>query len=232
MKAVIIIRWVFAVIGGAQLVAAYFFYSSTQTFLETAQKTQGVVTDLVRSTSSDSTTYQPVVEFQIQEGRIIEFTSNSGSNPPSYTRGESVEVLYDPGRPEKARINGFFSLWGLPVIFGGLGAVFFLIGAGMIAYGRKRASDVQYLKDQGIPIVAKFQSVERNTSLRVNGRSPYRIHAQWTNPATNELHIFESENIWFDPSSHIDREIISVLIEQGNPEKYYMDISFLPKVAS
>jgi hypothetical protein len=59
----------------------------------------------------------------------------------------------------------------------------------------------------------------------------YRICAQWTNPVTSEIHIFNSENIWFDPADHINTDEVTVLIERDNPKKYYVDISFLPKVA-
>ena len=43
-----------------------------------------------------------------------------------------MEVLYDEAAPNNASIRGFFSLWGGPVILGGLGGLFSLIGAGMV----------------------------------------------------------------------------------------------------
>jgi len=57
--------------------------------------TEGTVTELIRVESSDSITYKPVIEFNNQNGSLIEFTSSSSSNPPSYSRGETVEVLYE-----------------------------------------------------------------------------------------------------------------------------------------
>ena len=71
-----------------------------------------------------------------------------------------------------------------------------------------------------------------NKSLTVNDRSPFLILTQWLNPATSELHIFESNNIWFDPTNHIKTKKIRVFIDRKNPKKYYVDLSFLPKVAS
>ncbi len=32
--------------------------------------------------------------------------------------GDEIEVLYDPGKPERVKVNSFFSLWGIPIMFG------------------------------------------------------------------------------------------------------------------
>ncbi|MGI9334629.1 MAG: DUF3592 domain-containing protein [Gammaproteobacteria bacterium] len=234
MKALTVIKYLFSAIGLALLVGAFYWYKSTQDFLANAIVAEGTVLELIRSRSSDSSsyTYAPVVQFRTESGSLHEFTSSTSSNPPSYAVGESVGVLYEASAPESARINSFFSLWGGPTIAGGLGAVFFTIGASIVLAGRLKGSKIQHLKVNGTPIKTTFQGVEINRSLRVNGRSPYRIVTQWKNPSTSELHLFESENIWFDPSDHINVDEITVLIERHNPKKYYVDISFLPKLSS
>ncbi len=231
MRTISIVKYAFAMVGLGMLIGAFFLYENTQNFLENALTAEGTVIELVRSKSSDSTTYRPVVEFETQGGSRVEFTSSSGSNPPSYSEGEIVEVLYQESAPEQAKINSFFSLWGASTILGGMGSVFFLAGLSIILYGSIKGKKIEYLRKNGIPIKAKFQSVEINSSLKVNGRNPYQICVQWKNPTTSELHVFNSENIWFDPTDHINNDEITVLIEKDNPKKYYVDISFLPKIA-
>ena len=203
-------------------------YSTT----DVSSVAQGTVVELVRSQSSDSTTYRPVVRYSTQSGEQVEFTSSAGSNPPSYSKGEQVEVLYQPLQPAQARINGFFPLWGGPMVIAGLGGVFFLVGAGIVLVTLMKSRSDEYLKKHGTAVETKFQSVEINTGLKVNGRSPFRVITQWQNPATAELHLFTSNNLWFDPTDHIGGRKIMVLIERNNPRKYYMDLSFLPKLAS
>ena len=232
MKTISILKYIFTIVGLGMLIAAYFIFSNTQVFLNDSLKTEGIVVDLVRSRSSDSVTYRPVVEFKTNGGSIIEFMSSSGSNPPSYSMGEMVEVLYRENFPEKAKINSFFSIWGVPTIIGGIGFVFFLVGFSILLIGVFKGKKIEYLKKSGVPIKAKFQNVEVNGSLEVNGKNPYQIYAQWINPATSEMHIFISENIWFDPTVYINTDEVTVLIERDNPKKYYVDISFIPKVAS
>lgn len=118
------------------------------------------------------------------------------------------------------------------MIVGGIGSIFFLIGGGIVLASVLHGRKVEYLRQNGTPVLTTFQSVELNTSLSVNGRHPFRVFTQWTNPSTFEIHVFESDNLWFDPSPHINNRAITVFIEPGNPKKYYVDLSFLPKLAS
>ena len=231
MKTITIFKYVFLLVGIGMLAGSWSWYQNTRSFIGQAAKAEGTIVELVRSNSSDSTTYRPVVHFNNQNGEQIEFTSSAGSNPPSYSKGEKVEVLYLPNEPRNAKINGFFSLWGGSLIIGGIGGVFFLIGAGILLVSLLKSRSDEYLKKHGASIETEFQSVAINTSLKVNGRSPFRVLTQWLNPATSELHIFESNNIWFDPTSHIKTKKIRVFIDRKNPKKYYVDLAFLPKVA-
>ncbi len=230
MKTIAIIKYVFLTIGALMLAGAFYFYQDRQTFLKKAEIVQGTVVELISKRSDNSTTYAPLVSFTTKAGNKIEFTSAVSSNPPSYSEGESVEVLYDPADPKDASINGFASLWIGPLVFGILGTVFFLIGFGIILFGILKQRKTQYLRDNGKRIETKFVQVHLNYGMAVNGRNPFQISSQWLNPQTNEMYVFESDSIWFDPTEFIKDDIIKVMIDPSNPKKYYMDISFLPNL--
>lgn len=231
MKTINVVKYAFAIIGACMLAGAFAIYSSTASFLERSVSAQGTVVELIRSRFSDSVSYYPVVEFSTPNGRQVEFQSNSGSSPPSYNQGEQVSVLYEPSNPEAAKINGFFSLWGGALIVGGIGSVFGLIGCGIMAYVALKNRSNAHLKKHGVEIHASFQGVEQNTGLIVNGRSPFRVVCQWQHPNTRELHVFRSGNLWFDPTDHISQDKIPVRVNEGNLKKYWVDTSFLPKLA-
>jgi hypothetical protein len=80
----------------------------------------------------------PVVEFTSADGTRTTFRDSTGSSPPAYEEGERVEVLYRAGSPEDARINGFASLWLLPLVFGGIGMVVAGIGTVVALVNRRR----------------------------------------------------------------------------------------------
>lgn len=148
------------------LIGAFFLFTNTQDFLKNALTADGTVVELIRSRSSDSNTYRPVVKFETKDGSIIEFTSSSGSNPPSYSEGEIVEVLYQGWSPEQAKINGFFSLWGVPTILGGIGAVFFIVGFSIILLGSLKGKKIEYLKKMEPQLGPNFRVYKSTTHLK------------------------------------------------------------------
>lgn len=212
------------------LVGAYFWYQSTASFIDSAEEGSGTVVGLVRS-GSDDVTYRPEVAFTTIEGEEVRFISTTGSSPPSYNVGDKVTVLYEPQNPINAEIKDFVSLWLGPLVVGGMGFIFFLVGAimGMVAAGNQKKKE--YLLASGTAVETTLHNVGPNTRISVNGRHPYRIYSQWQNPDTGKIHIFESEDIWFDPSGYIPDKPIVVYLERHKPSRYYMDISFLPELA-
>ena len=230
MKALSIIKYIFATIGLGLLIGAFYLYQDKKAFLKTATVAPGLVVELRASRSDNSTTYSPVVSFTAKDGRQIEFTSSVSSNPPSYSEGESVEIVYNPANPHEANINGFSSLYLGTLILGILGTVFFLVGFLIILSGYLKQKKSKYLLVNGKRITTKFNGVQINSSFAVNGRNPFQICSQWLDSTTNELYIFESDNIWFDPTDFVNTKEITVMIDPLNPKEYFMDISFLPKV--
>jgi hypothetical protein len=98
----------------------------------------GRVVELVERTSRDSETGDvteysyPVVEFT-PPGRQQPVTVQigEGSWPPAYLVGDAVTVLYEPGRPQIARIQSASSnllMWILPGITGIVGISFLIAG--------------------------------------------------------------------------------------------------------
>ena len=233
MKKLGFLSVLFGVIGLGLLAGAIALALNTRAFIATAKPASGTVTELVPKRDKDdgSITYTPVVLFEAASGESVSFTSSFSSNPPSYAVGEKVEVLYAPDNPHEARIRGFGSLWLGSVILGGIGTVFATIGFGILIASRLSKRKREWLMAYGTEIQAEFQSVERNTSLKVNGRSPWRIIAQWQNPESGQLHVFNSENLWFDPTKYVTAKQLKVLLDPKDSKRYHLDVSFLPQLA-
>jgi len=233
MKKLRTFKYLFGGIGLALLVGAIAWWFNTRNFIARAAKASGTVVELVEVRDSDggSSTYKPVVNFTATNGTTISFASSYSSRPPAYSVGETVEVLYAPDDPNDARIDGFGSLWLGPVILGGIGMVFSAIGGGLwiaAGIGERRRN---WLMAYGTAVQTDFQGVERNTSLKINGRSPWCIVSQWQNPETSKLLVFKSENLWFDPTRYVGGKQLTVLLDPQNLKRYHMDVSFLPELA-
>ncbi|WP_297474794.1 DUF3592 domain-containing protein [uncultured Photobacterium sp.] len=224
------IKILFSIIGICFLIGSVFSSIITFDFIKATVIGSGEVIGLAESRSDNSSSYAPVVYFSDSNDIGYEFTSSVSSNPPSYQVGEFVEVMYLESNPNEAKINEFFSLWGLPLILAFFGMVFSSIGFGMLVFDLLKNRKGNYLVENGLKVEAKFSSVEINYSLQVNGRNPYRIVAEWLDPESNHIYIYKSKNLWFDPTDYIRNEYISVYVDKAKPKKHYLDVSFLPTV--
>ncbi len=116
----------------------------SETLARTEVRAVGIVTDHTsRRTYSaiDNRTgalFYPSVRFQTADGRTVEFENKLGTNAPPRV-GDEVTVLYDPERPEEAKValGSMFrfnpkALLVVGAIFLGAMALFFLFFVGVI----------------------------------------------------------------------------------------------------
>ena len=105
-------------------------------FSLTAERAPGTVVRNVldRDRSGDpqrsDSTFKPLVTFIARDGREVRFLSERGGSPPRYRPGERVEVLYAPGDPQDARLEGASGLWSLPLLLPAIGAT--LLGTALL----------------------------------------------------------------------------------------------------
>lgn len=236
MKPLDTFKYVFAAFGALAILVGLGSCAHTRSFLARAARTEGTVIRLERVSTNDPSghsynnfSYRPVVRFDYH-GHPVVFASQSASNPPAYNEGETVPVLYLEYDPSSARIDSFFSLYGFAAIALGMGSLFFLIGAGTIYWQAKTGEADQRLRREGKAITTAFQSVEQS-GLEVSGKHPFRVLTQWQDPATSRVRTFASHYVWFDPTTYVMQKPITVYLDRTDPQKYYMDLSFLPKAA-
>lgn len=214
--------YIFATIGAVMLALAGAVLIYQQTTYSDAIFIDGTVIGQDRLRSKGSA---PVVQFRDTDGQYHRFKSSVSSSPPRYTVGDPVSVKYPPGEPQNAAIDDFLSNYLFALIFGGIGLIFFSIGGGilLVIFGRKRT--IARLKERGMPIQAKYMETYRDTRVKVNGRSPYRVVAQAKHPATGKLQQFKSEMLWVDPSEQVKGRTVKVLLDPNKPKQHYIDLS-------
>jgi hypothetical protein len=109
------------------LISAGMFLSSILFSLR-AQKTTGTVVGYRTSRSAKGGGGQAeIVDFIGPDGKTIQFTEKVYRTRIIQREGHTVNVLYDPNNPSRARINSFATLYLIPVILA-------MVGIGLILF--------------------------------------------------------------------------------------------------
>jgi hypothetical protein len=224
-KVMIIVGGIFAPVGAILLVVCAALTINTVQFRASAVSTTGTVVDvrprLNCSDGSCTTTYRPVVAYRTPDGAKIIFTSDSGTNSRPQV-GSRVTVLFAENDPGHARLDSFTEFWLAPLITGLLGIVFTGIGAVLIITRLRRRSRDAWLDTHGTRISAEIVRVEQNRSVRINGVHPWRVIADWVDPASGGHATFTSGDLRHNPSDRITgRRTIEVLIDPADPGRRY-----------
>lgn len=225
------------IVGILILSGDFFLIKNNISFLRNSEKTEGIVTDILKESSSDGTTYRPEISFIDSRGENIIFSSSVSSSTSTYRKGEIVPVLYQKNNSSNAKINSFLTLWGAETILTFMGSILVISVIYTTYKNNKKSSLKNKLILNGTKIEAAVVSIDDNSvyanSLfsykNLNIRKTYQIIAQWLNPSDNKMYIFNSDFINYNPKDIILDKKINVYIDRNNPQIYYMDLSNLPK---
>lgn len=118
-------------LGLGLLAGAGYMFSDTRQLISTAEKAPGSVVGFERRSSKGGSSDYPVIEFATASGEIRRFTTSGAGD---YAKGEAVEVLYDAGAPDNARVNVFIEMWLGSLALGAFGLLCLGIGIGTLLY--------------------------------------------------------------------------------------------------
>jgi hypothetical protein len=155
-------------IGLAMLAVAVFAGRSLAQLEIAGLHAPGKVLQLVsRSASRGGSTYHPVVRFTTAGGTPVQFEDGVGTNPPQYSVGNDVQVLYlADAAPSSAMIDRGIGNWALSVGFG-------LAGVALIALGVRQTSSVRSMNPSQPPLpipappASTFGTLDAHTPINV-----------------------------------------------------------------
>jgi hypothetical protein len=135
MSTELIIGIVFGLVGGLLFVIGVFLFIRTRMFISSSQEVKGTVIRMLSSSGSEGgTVYAPVFKFTTIQGQVMEVEEKVYSSPPGFSVGEVVDILYDPQNPGNARAKKWSSLYFVPLLLSGMGAVFGGIGLVLLVF--------------------------------------------------------------------------------------------------
>jgi hypothetical protein len=114
-----------------------------------------------------------------------------------------------------------------------IGGFIFLLGLYYFIRSAIKDFDGKRLVKTGTKISATFISVNRNEKYRMGEKNPWIIKCKWVDNNTNREYFFVSQDFFSDPTPYLNgRYHLDVYLDPGDPEKYFMDTSFMPEESS
>ena len=106
--------------GLAMLCISVFLYRSTRKFLASSKTASG----MILAEKDGSLSSKPRFKFMTEDGTEVVVQSKTATKAHTFRKGQTVRVLYDPAKPERATIDTFIQLWLATVICAALGLSF------------------------------------------------------------------------------------------------------------
>jgi hypothetical protein len=128
----IVIGIVFSLFGLCATAGGLLLCVSVYRKLRTWETLPGTVVGYQENSIGKRSSYQPQVQFLARDGRLLTFCSPTGSNRKPYGIGAAVKVICPPGDPANPTLKSFANLCVLPAFALFFGAVFALLGLGLI----------------------------------------------------------------------------------------------------
>lgn len=216
------------IVGGAFTSIGLLIYSSSQ-IDESWSRVSGSIVDVSSRISDGSTTYSPVVQYDV-DGKSYTVGSNmSSSSRPNI--GDTREVAYDPNRPAAGKLVPGGGERLLLLLFPLIGIILLVLGPVMFMRSLKRSKNIKRLISSGHKLQGVLVDIMGGASSK---NSSYKIVVSATD--TNGT----VQNYVSDPLKGIGGLAmadyrnspipIDVFVDPGDPQHYYVDISDIPNL--
>lgn len=215
---------VFLVIGLAMCCAAFFLLWNELTFQSLASRANGTVTDIryFKSESSTSRTRRAVVVYSV--GGIDYETDYKLHFGVLYgpTRGDQVEVLYDPNEPLKAKVSDWVSSFLGPVILFVFGIVLLSIAWHLLNKRQRRKKEIENVKRSGHKKLCPVDGIQvaNGVVLQVNGKSPSCFSVRLEVEGKT---FFAFSEPFYDHPDELPKELL-VYYDPLNPKINFVDL--------
>ena len=127
-------------LGIAGLIFGALFWIPAAAFYFGSAVTVGRVIEVVPQQGENSTAYHPKVAFEAAGAHTETVTGSIGRDESVYHVGQVMRVRYRPERPTEARVDDFFSIWGIPVFIQGICLAHIVLWSLVLRFMRKRSA--------------------------------------------------------------------------------------------
>ena len=116
-------------------------------------------------------------------------------------------------------------------VFGGLGAIFLLVGLGLLLADIHRRTLLRRAYESGYYVMAKIAGTEVRANVNVKGRHPKYVECHYTDPSTGTVHVYFSRDLYVQVDDLFTSDEVPVYLDRMNDAVGFVDIdAVLPKI--
>jgi hypothetical protein len=220
----------FAVLAGLVLAVGAGFAIWTLLFVSRSEVATGTVIRLADEGPADARGVarmtRPIIRFTTASGADVEFAHGFVSTPPAYDVGARVVVRFEPGVPQSARIASAVSLWFIPGLIGGLGAVFGVVALVLIVLYTHHTGARAELVAHGLRHQGRVVSVERQYFTKGGDKRMLRaVTVDAVDPSTGATRRFEKRGFRSSDVEHLKPgDPMTVIVDRRDPANFALDL--------
>jgi hypothetical protein len=192
----------------------------------------GHVTGSSSNISNGSTTYTPIVSYEVN-GRDYQVTaSTSSNNHPAIGTGK--EVAYNPASPDEAKVVADGASKSLLYLFPAAGILCILLAPFLFFRSLKRSKNIGSLMQSGLKVQGIITDIQQPSAQNNSSNSSYKIVVQAPdNSGSVQTYVSDSVS-GIGGLAMADFRAnpipIDVYIDPANPKNYYVDVSEVPNL--
>jgi len=213
---------IFFVLSALTILAGIIIYVEAASYRKNAKITDGKVIN------TGISSYE--VHYTSDDGVERVYKGNHGSSKGwNYHDGDIVKVFYKADIPDKMRFSDGVR-FGRKVLI--IGTIMLLSNLLLVYSDRKRTKSDNSFKANGRKLEAQIVKTGTDTSITIYRKNPFFVDCKWSDPDTGKEYTHTIRYIWKDPKILLaGRDNIDVYVDTNNPDKYFLDISFLGTAA-
>ena len=217
------LKVIFAIVGFAFMIGGLFWFMHQKSIVETGEVIKAVISNIDSYRDSDGDTeHHAYVDYsyggeEYSKVKMSEYSSNM-------YEGKEIEVYINPDNPWEVTSKSLVYLG--PIIFGGIGAVFFVIAMAFVGFDTKKKNKIQKIIQNGTKVYGIVESGYEDRTYKVNGRSPYKFKCSYEDEYSGQKIICESGRVWEYPDNYIGQQV-TIYVDRNNKANYYVDLEEL-----
>ena len=220
-----ILKVIFGGIGIIMLLIGVILLIQTFDFIDSAVVVEAEITKIESDITNDGETrHRAYVDYEYngeEYGRV-----KLDEYSESMYEGKKITVYIDSDNPGEVRLKSM--VYFVPIVFMGLGALFFSIGAVFVVIDIKKKRKERALIKNGRKVFGEIQGGFADKTYRVNGKNPYRFKCTYYDVNSGQPVICISDRTWENPDMHVGKQVL-IYVDSNDSSHYYVDLDSISK---